>query len=273
MTRPNSRTTAVLVIVGLLLPLWPAGLALAQEPPVDAIKHYILIDLAPETDLVQLDRWYLTFHSREVRRLWGPWQRHYYSYMTRYAGPEADRFTVVRGRMTEIHFSSLDDFRASRVNNSVGLDTFTAPPGGWRGSYTSTTATIPTNPNEDFLRRYPPPKETAYYRWIVFFRYPEGVSPEDGERFFLESLAPELTRLRGLRRFVAYRTVIDSQPYPRVMELWFDSWADWKRAILEEPPPWTPPPWGGAFPFVDVLSAFIGERPDVDFINDDRVIP
>jgi hypothetical protein len=273
MTSPNRRSAAVSVVAGLMLSLWPAELTPAQEPSVDAIKHYILIDLAPGRDLVELDRWYLTFHSKEVRRLWGAWQRHYYSYMTRYAGHEADRFNVVRGRMTEIHFSSLDDFRASRINNSYGLSPFTAPPGGWRGTYTSTNATIPTNPNEDFLKAYPPPKETPYYRWIVFFRYPEGVAAEEGERWFQDTHSTELARLPGLRRCVAYRTVVDSQAYPRVLELWFDSYADWKKAILDEPPRWTPPPWGGEYPFVEMLSAFIGERPDVDFINDDRVIP
>lgn len=262
-----------LVLVSTLLAARPGAAAGGDEPPVAAIKHYILIDLVPGADLVQLDRWYLTYHSKEVRRLWGPWQRHYYSYMTRYSGPEADRFNVIHGRMTEIHFDSLEDFRTSRVNNEYGLSPFTPPPGGWRGTYTTTMATIPANPNEDFLKAYPPPKETPYYRWIVFFAYPEGVSAEQGESWFLATAAPELARLPGLRRFVAYRTVIEGQAYPRVMELWFDSYVDWKQAVVDHPPQLTPPGWGGEFPFVDVVSAFVGERPDVNFIDDDRVIP
>ena len=46
-----------------------------------------------------------------------------------------------------------------------------------------------------------------------------------------------------------------------------------RKAFIETPAMFTAPPWGGAFPFVETKSMFIGENPDVDFINDKRSIP
>jgi hypothetical protein len=267
-----------------------AGAALLGAAParaVDAIKIYILIDMAPGVDVLVLDRWYLTFHAPERRDLVRAWQRHYVSYRTYAVPEEVDRFNVWRGRMTEIHFDSLEDFAESRKNSSVTLQSHTAPPGGWGKAYRSEAITLPAAPTEDFLGQHPAPKETPYYRWIVALRYPEGVTEEDGERWFLETHAEETAKLPGLRRYIGYRAVgRDRDPtvgrdrpvarergYQRVVELWFDSYQDWRKAILESPPAFTAPPWGGEYPFVEMISTFIGERPDVDFINDRRVIP
>ncbi|HEY7797966.1 MAG TPA: hypothetical protein VIA80_04330, partial [Hyphomonadaceae bacterium] len=74
------------------------------------------------------------------------------------------------------------------------------------------------------------------------------------------------------KRFGGYRTVVD-QPFPRVAEFWFDDYPAWRKAFLEPSPRFTAPPWGGAFPFAETISIFIGENPDVDFVNDKRVIP
>ena len=41
---------------------------------------------------------------------------------------------------------------------------------------------------------------------------------------------------------------------------------------MDNPPALTAPSWGGQFPYVDYISAFIGENPDVDFINERLMI-
>ena len=250
----------------LATPAWAVG----------AIKHYILIDIAPGQDLLLLDRWYMTFHAPQVRRAVKAWQRNYVSYRSYAVPPEAAALKVLSGRMTEIQFDSIEDFRETRKNNLYGdLQSYTPPPFGWTSGklFRSTTATIPVNPQDVFLNTPTPPKETPYLRWVMFFRYPKGVSLEQGEAWFKGTMAPELAKLPGLRRGVAYSTVSAAPEYPRVMELWFDDYAAWRNAMIAARPRFTAPPWGGAFPFVDNLSMFIGENPDVDFINDRRVIP
>ena len=66
---------------------------------------------------------------------------------------------------------------------------------------------------------------------------------------------------------------VAAQDYPRVAEFWFDDYAGWRQAFLEPAPKFTAPPWNKTFPFADTISMFVGENPDVDFINDSRVIP
>ena len=71
---------------------------------------------------------------------------------------------------------------------------------------------------------------------------------EEGERWFLETHAPEVCELPGLRRFFSYRVIDEPVRLPgvwrdggtpppetvqhewhRLSELWFDSFSDWRR--------------------------------------------
>jgi len=253
-----------------------AAPAMAQRNNV-AVKHYILIDLAPGQDQLALDRFYMTFHAPEVRRAVKAWQRNYISFRSYLPPEEAKaRYALQYGRMTEIQFNDIQDFRDSRPNNiyGVGLDSYTPPPGGWRAGklFKSVTATIPVNPQNVFVNGATPPKELPYLRWIMLFRYPSGVSLEQGDKWYREVHAPEIAKLPGLKRYAMYQSVGEGQEYPRVAEFWFDDYPAWKSAFLPSPK-LTAPSWGGQYPFVDMISMFIGENPDIDFINDDRVIP
>lgn len=270
MTEPLTRRTALVLASGaaaaMATPAWAVG----------AIKHYILVDLKPGMDQLVLDRWYMRFHSAEVRRAFKAWQRNYVSFRS-YLPPEEARkaYPLQYGRMTEIQFDSLADFQESRPNNiyASGLQSFTPPPGGWANAgFESTTATVPVNPQQVFVNVPTPPKETPYLRWIVFFRYPKGVAAEQGDAWYKDVHAKEVGKLPGLKRHALYSAVSPASTYPRVAELWFDDYAAWKAAFLPVPK-FTAPAWGGQGLFVEAISMFIGENPDVDFINDKRVIP
>lgn len=264
---------------------WMAGAAgtvamLAASPAwaTGAIKHYILIELLPGADQLALDRWYMTFHAPQVRRAYQAWQRDYLSFRSYLPPAEAtQRYPIAFGRMTEIHFDGIADFRESRQNPLYGddLKSFTPPPGGWRANtlFRSTTATIPVNPDTLYVSRPTPPKELPYLRWIIFMRPKDGVKQADADLWFDTVHAREVAALPGLQRFGLYKTVSERPDYPRVMELWFDDYAAWRAAFLTPEPRFTAPPWGGKAPFFDTLSMFVGENPDVDFIHDDRVIP
>ena len=178
---------------------------------VGAIKHYILVDLKPGTDQLVLDRWYMTFHAPQVRRAFKAWQRNYVSFRS-YLPPEEARkaYPLQYGRMTEIQFDTLADFQESRPNNiyAGGLGSFTPPPGGWANAgFESTTATLPVNPQQVFVAKDTPPKETPYLRWIVFFRYPKGVTAETGDAWYRDVHAKEVGKLPGLRRYALYSAV------------------------------------------------------------------
>lgn len=258
-----------------------AGATLASIQPAwaggDAIKHYIIIELLPGADQLSLDRWYMTYHAPQVHRAYRAWQRDYISFRSYLPAPEAvQRYGVKYGRMTEIHFDSLGAFRESRINGLYGgeLDSFTPPPGGWRGNtlFKTSTATIPANPDTLYVSLATPPKETPYLRWIVFFRYPASVTATDGDAWFDQSFAKSVAALPGVKRFGRYNAVSERVGFPRVMELWFDDYAAWKAAFLA-PATKLPASPGGSDLFEGSASMFVGENPDIDFIHDSRVVP
>ena len=105
---------------------------------------------------------------------------------------------------------------------------------------------------------------------MFFLRYPKNMAVTDGERWFTATHGPELARLDGLRRFVCYASAEPAQPggWARMCELWFDDYPAWKQAVMTTPPTFTPPPWGGTFPFADMISTFTPPTPDMDFLRD-----
>lgn len=282
-------TTVLILAIATLFSTTPAA---AQQPDAKAVKFYIMIDVPDLTNLSALDRWYMTYHSQQMHRAMRVWQKNYVSYRT-YIVPDdvAKRFNVWRGRMTEIYYDSIDAFHEGRKNNPFG-DLLNPPPGGWanRSFSRSQPVTVPVNPQEIYLQGSAPPKETPYFRWVIFFRYPAGVSQADGDKWFLGTHVKEVAKLPGLRKYFGYRTIdgetnADSASsssaitkagrprYARVEELWFDDYKSWRTAVMDNPPALTAPSWGGQFPYMDYISAFIGENPDVDFISERLMIP
>ncbi len=238
------------------------------------IRHYIMIDLLNGADLLLLDRWYMTYHARETLARTQHRQTKYTTSRT-YTLPaeEAKAMNMWQGRMSEIGFANLAEFDKGWVNIAEERKKITMPSPELLGNFRSETVTIPLKPDEIFVDNPAPEKATPYFRWIFFYDYPTGVSPEAGEKWFHEVFAKELAMRPGVRRFVTFRSVRGTQKWNRVAELWFDSHNDWKKAVFDRRSEFTKPSWGGEFPFMKFQSTFIGERPDVDFLTEKQAIP
>lgn len=226
-----------------------------------------------------LDEWYRKTHSQECLERVGPWLRRYWTYRSYRLGPEVDKFNVTRYRVTEMWYESV----ASRDEAVVNFGALSPPPvsepepGDKR---LMGQIFIPANPTERFVDAAPPPRQEPYFRWLMVIRYPEGVTREEGDAWYTQVHAPEIGKLPGVLRFVSYASVDNppaglraSQSWARMSELWFDNYDAWKSVFLDRPPAFTVPEWGGAFPFVEIVSTFCGDRPDMDFLHGKRRIP
>jgi len=237
------------------------------------IKH-VFVGWLQRVNPVEADRWYFRFHSKEVVRAVAPWLRRYETYRAYEPPPEAERFGVRDGRLTELWYDNVAAFNeADTVNRPYSP----APFQFTRESPMVAAVTIvPAMPTEDFLGKEPTPEERTILRWYCVFRYPEGVSVEEGEKWYLEVNSQEVREQPGLLRYASHRVLdpapIDT-PWHRVSELWYDDFDAWRRANIDSPPKYTGPPWGGEEPFVDMRSVFVGYKPDVDFLKDNPVIP
>jgi hypothetical protein len=130
-------------------------------------------------------------------------------------------------------------------------------------------------------------------RWIYVLRYPDNVSFEEGERWYLGTHTQEAKTMKGLVRYVSWR--LDAAPdwvapaeepapnqrtrwtlktlnkWDRMTELAFSSWEAFKEGAIDDPPVWTPPPYG--WPGFISETILIGDRPDYDFLRDTPEVP
>jgi len=219
-------------------------------------------------DNAALDRWYRETHSKESLLFVGPWLRRYWAYPSIDVPAEADRFNVVRYRLTEMWYDSLESRREAA---SVFYPLTPPPLDRERFGQRNRIANIHVAavPSERYIDGWPRARP-SYLRWVFFLRYPKNVPVADGERWFAQTHAPELAKLPGLRRFVCFTTAEPAQPgaWARMCELWFDDYPAWQKALLTAPPKFKAPPWDGDFPFGEIISTFTPPIPDMDFLRD-----
>lgn len=149
----------------------------------------------------------------------------------------------------------------------------------WRGETSSrppVTLVLPLRHTEDFKGQ----GKTLYdfpsiIRWVVAFKYPDTVSLEDGEAWYVKVHAPEVKRQKKLLRFFSSRADAGAgNGFVRVSELWYENLNDWKESIIDRPLSYTAPPWDTllAYPFFkpyeEMVSMFLDERPECDFLRD-----
>jgi hypothetical protein len=258
----------------------PAGAKMYKEVAIGVMSN------APSH--AEGDWYYMRYHGPEVARISGPWMARYQLWMP-YEPPEdaVKRFGAVRGRYAELWFRE-DDYADRPL-----LKGATMPPWGTDNTRENkqTVVMVPANPTEWFYDSDPHPEDTSILRWVTIFRYPDGVSKEAGDKWFLETHAKEAVKQPGLLRFVGHRVAhlkdgammnmpdmegLDpdmtpgmpgGQSWAWVCEYWYKDFDAWRKAVLDSPPPYTTPSWGGEYPFVEMRSTFIPYYHDVDFLK------
>lgn len=237
------------------------------------IKH-VFAGFLGDVSRIEAERWYLRFHSKEVVRHFGPWLRRYETYRAYDPPAEAERFDARNGYLTELWYESVEAFIEADPNRRP-YTPLSLSRTGVRPKPPAITM-VPARPTEDFLGIEPTPEEKTILRWYCVFKYPEGVSVADGEKWYLETHSQEVKQQPGLLRYVSHR-VVDNAPFPtpwtRVSELWYEDFESWRKANMESPPQYTPPPWDRPDPFVDMVSVFAKYKPDFDFLRDNPLIP
>ena len=244
------------------------------------VVHHIDMDFIPA-----MERWYCGDHAPEINRRFGPWLTRHESYLPVDAPPEARSYGFYNWRVTEGWWREIPE------TGPRGNFAFTVPP-TWP---TVATCFVPAQPTEDFMGGDYQPHEKQVLRWYILLRYPRGVSQEEGEDWFLNIHREEVMRQPGLYRFFSSRVIKEpiglpgawapgKSPPPdtilhswdRLIELWYESFADWRKAVIASPPAYTAPSWAtrNQYPFVepyiDFVSSFILERPNDEFWRDSR---
>lgn len=240
---------------------------------------------APDSKILK-DRSYFRFHSQEVAQVWRPWLRKYESYSAYNAPKEADLFGVKRYRMTEAWLDSLDAYRecyAIRPTFTGITHLFSKNP-SVRGKYSRPKFNVA--PDHFFVDAQLEPEEKPIMRWVRAFRYPNGVSLAEGEKWYLKIHSQEMKKQPGILRYTSHLAIMldeftpENVAYHRLEEIWYEdsgaylgNFASWKKGMIVKAPKFTPPPWDGKKPWVNMNSVFVALKPDVDFLRDHPRIP
>ncbi|MBE2245001.1 MAG: hypothetical protein IAE86_19775 [Burkholderiaceae bacterium] len=249
-------------------------------------KLVVLHDLLSNNDRPALERWFRRQHCPEVLAQ-APWMTRYVMYRCQPPPPGAEGLACFNYRVHENWVRGSDERRGV-----AGLLSMSPQP----GEMDVVLLTVPAEPSDDFLGADLRFDDTTILRWMQVIAWPDGVDEAAAESWYLNVHAPEVCRQPGLIRFFSHRAAPSSGPpipssagqrpfvsrlpplfgkrWRRLTELWYANDAAWIRAVLEQPPHYTPPPWGPmrGYPFLepgsDFVSAFLLEHPDQNLLRD-----
>jgi hypothetical protein len=116
-------------------------------------------------------------------------------------------------------------------------------------------------------------------RWMYLFKYPEGVSVEDGERWYLGTHTQEAKQMAahgliGYRTWKALkapfgagsRTQEQLNEWERVTELVFEDWDAFDAAMKNSGITYTAPSYGPKGFIYQTI--FLGEEPEYDLLRE-----
>ncbi|MBH9841350.1 acetyl-CoA hydrolase, partial [Clostridioides difficile] len=74
------------------------------------------------------------------------------------------------------------------------------------------------------------------YRWPFMNKYPDGITKEEGEKWFYEAEVPYFTNCCYVNRYVSSKRMINygATDLDRVSELWIEGEEEWHKAAGEE---------------------------------------
>lgn len=247
-------------------------------------KQLIFHHLKDENARPALERWNHMYHIPEVIAK-QPWLVRYLLYRPVPHPEGAEAFSPINYRYHE-NWALDESFR----RGPKGMLSMTREP--VENAMDVRVAVIPAEPTEDFLGAELSIQDSTILRWVVAFSYPEGVSEEDGEDWYLNVHVKEVMKQPGLIRFFSTKAFpknenvfrqsaqqkktsqVSHRPIVRVSELWYANNQGWRESVVLNPPAYTKPAWTerDSYPFLtpreDFVSAFLLERPDCDMLKE-----
>jgi hypothetical protein len=252
---------------------------------VEHRRMYILHHLHDFNDLPAMERWFWNHHAPEVMR--GSRLNRYLHYRTVPMPEGADAYGFINYCVHEVFYLYSESEGMALGNGGLSMTPEPAP-------MTVAVANVGGDPTNDFSGAGNTLNDATILRWMVFLKYPEGVPVDECEDWYVNVHAKETLQQSGLTRFFSFRTVKDAklpppkggqkpfthpqtrliQGWDRVAELWYENARGWRQSVIDRPPSYTPPPWGGhgTYPFfkpgTDFVGTFILERPADDYVRD-----
>jgi hypothetical protein len=256
------------------------------------LRSYLLVNLVSWDYLPELERWLYKDHAPDTMSQLEPILYRYVTYRAVPPPEGAEDYCYYNWRMTEHwwhespfreglmgHGSAIAERWSPHYHEAVGLPVGEAARTQVWQAKAPAFIFVPPRPTEDFKGAGLSLDDGNILRWVTVFKYPEGVSKEEGDDWYINIHAREVAEQPELKRFFSFHAVDPSSmigPFVRVSELWYENSSAWHKAVVESARKYTKPSWAKhtRYPFlepgVDFVSTFLLERPECDFLNDYR---
>lgn len=263
------------------------------------LRSLIYVGLAKEEYRPKLMNWTYRHHVPDSISKFVPYCNKYAFYQCYPTPPEGDRFGHRKFQLTE-HYWTIDEHceeMANNIfteympmdvlkwqgcipddddpathNNAESGDAGRAAGGGDFPPFVF--AFIPLNWQEDFKGKGRTVEDGPNYRWQFLIQYPDGVSNEEGDKWFYEEVVPYFQNCPEVNRFVSSKVVVNygapQAQYHRCCELWFDGEEEWYKACVENADKIAKPEWAEQekFPYLkpqfNIVSIFTGDMATLD---------
>ncbi|WP_052364904.1 hypothetical protein [Halotalea alkalilenta] len=259
------------------------------------MRSFIMVSVRDDSDLPAAYRWLYKYHVPDSISQFAPYVTKYATYRALPLPKDAEDFGTYNWIMTE-HYWLLNPFHTSATAAPNGLafkeystDDYMRitrqPTGGdlrpsqWVGTregyHPTVFAFAPVFWEDDFKGSDRTIEDGPNYRWLTLFKYPEGVTQEEGDKWFREQLAPQIAGLPEVTRFLSSRVLAEPKtgPFQRVAEIWFSDSKQWEQAMAELGGRVAKPAWAkwDKFPYMEPYKDFVGEflldRPESDHLQ------
>lgn len=261
---------------------------------VQPMRSIIMVSVRDDSDLPAAYRWLYKYHVPDSISQFAPYVTKYATYRALPLPKNAENFGTYNWIMTE-HYWLINPFNTSKTAAPNGLafkEVFSKEyleitrqptdgdlrPSSWSGSkdgyHPTVFAFIPMFWEDDFKGSERTIEDGPNYRWLIAFKYPDGVSQEDGDKWFKDSFVKELTKLPEVNRIISSRVLSTprTSPFQRVAEIWFDNSKQWEKAMSEIENKVQKPNWAtyDKFPYIEPYKDFVGEflldKPESDHL-------
>lgn len=254
------------------------------------MRSLIYVDVVKEDYRIKLEHWLYHYHIQDSISQFGPYVTKYAFYSALPTPPEGERFGVTRMQLTEHYWLTnpmTADFQNKAFTEFFPIDVLkwqgnvpddldqeinmegddARATGGDNGMPPFIFAFVPVCWEEDLKGKGRTAEDGPNYHWQFVMKYPQGVSSEEGDKWFYEEVIPKFQDMPEVTRILTSKIMqqVNGCPFHRVVEMWFDGPSAWYKCAVEKAKEIAKPAWAkyNQFPYLkpkfEIASIFLSD--------------
>lgn len=254
------------------------------------MRSIIFVHCAKEKFRHKLQHWQYYHHVQESMAQFGPYVSKYTYYWALPVPEDGERFGtrnyniaehywMVNPMDTKLKIKAISEYfppealiwqgQLPDTQESHNMGMFQGDAGrssgrdGVEGTIPFVWTFVPMWWEEDFKGANRTLEDGCNYRWLFTIKYPDGVSKEEGDKWFYNEMIPAFQNMKQTTRILTSNVMqeINRCPFQRLVEIWFGDNEEWHDAVMIEAAKIKKPEWASVehFPYLEPQTEIVGE--------------